>query len=123
MFLCPQLHNTGTKPTLPTLVTFSCIDGRVINIPEEIATKYYQFGTLLLDDRYGSRVESITHKHHRDPENINTEILREWLNGRGKHPVTWVTLVEVLQDIKLYTLARNIEDVMCQATPVSKHQS
>ena len=29
--------------------------------------------------------------------------------GRGKHPVTWKTLIEVLYDIELKTLAKEIE--------------
>ena len=41
------------------------------------------------------------------------EILRQWINGRGKHPVTWETLTEVLHDIELNTLAGEIEAVKC----------
>lgn len=95
----------------------------MINIPEEIATKYHQFGILLLDDRTGSRVNIITHKHSNDAERINTKILEEWLNGRGKQPVTWAKLAAALRDIGLSTLAGDIEAVMCQARPVPKHPS
>ena len=54
-------------------------------------------------------------KHHHDAEQINTEIFHEWLTGRGKQPVTWATLVEVLHDIELSSLARDIEAAKCQA--------
>lgn len=47
---------------------------------------------------------------------INIEVLKEWLRGRGKHPVTWNTLVEVLFDIGFAALAAEIEDVRCQTT-------
>ena len=113
MFCCTP----GTKPTLPELLKFTCTDKRVVNIPVEIATKYVEFGTFLLDDRNGSRVKIMARKHHYDAERINTEILQEWLTGRGKQPVTWATLVEVLYDIELSTLAGEIEAVKC---PVSK---
>ena len=103
----------GTKPTLPELLKFTCADKRVLNIPVEIATKYVQFGTFLLDDRNGSRVKIMARKHHYDAEQINIEILQEWLIGRGKQPVTWATLVEVLRDIKFATLANDIEAVKC----------
>ena len=86
----------------------------MVSIPVEIATKYTQFGTLLLDDRTGSKVTSLEHEHHKNSAKINTEILRQWLNGSGKKPVTWKTLVEVLHDIELSTLAGNIEAVKCQ---------
>ena len=52
-------------------------------------------------------------KHHYDAEQINIEILQEWLTGRGKQPVTWATLVEVLRDIELFALACEIEAVRC----------
>ena len=83
----------------------------MLNIPEKIAIKYFQFGTFLLDDTDGSRVETVAHKHLNDAERINIEILKQWLTGRGKQPVTWATLVEVLRDIKLATLANDIEAV------------
>ena len=84
-----------------------------MNIPVEIATKYVQFGTFLLNDRNGSRVKIMARKHLNDAEQINTEILQEWLTGRGKQPVTWATLVEVLRDIELFALACEIEAVRC----------
>ena len=52
-------------------------------------------------------------KHHYDAEEINTEILQEWLTGKGKQPVNWATLVEVLYDIELSALAGEIEAVKC----------
>ena len=48
-----------------------------------------------------------------DAEQINVEVLQQWINGRGKHPVTWKTLTQVLHDIELGTLAREIEAVKC----------
>ena len=48
-----------------------------------------------------------------DAEEINKEILEQWITGRGTHPVTWKTLIEVLRDIELITLAVEIEAVKC----------
>ena len=110
--------NTGTEPTLPELLRFTCTDGRVINIPVEISTKYVQFGTFLLNDRNGSKVKIMAHKHLNDAERINTEILQEWLTGIGDQPVNWATLVKVLRDIELSALAGEIEAVKCPAEPV-----
>ena len=115
-----HIHPGTNKPTLPELLKFVCTDKRLVNIPVEIATKYVQFGTFLLDDRNGSRVKIIARKHHYDAEQINIEILQEWLAGKGKQPATWATLVEVLRDIELSSLAGEIEAVKCPAGPVSK---
>ena len=52
-------------------------------------------------------------KYQHDAEQINTEIVQEWLTGRGKQPMTWATLVEVLRGVELSTLAGDIEAVKC----------
>jgi len=44
-----------------------------------------------------------------DAEQINCEVLRQWNADKGKHPVTWKTLSEVLCDTELQTLAGEIE--------------
>ena len=84
---------------------------RRINIPQEISTKYRQFGILLLEDFNGSRVRNIKYKHRGDVEHINMEILQEWVSGRGRLPVSWTTLTEVLRDMELSVLASDIEAV------------
>ena len=80
---------------------------RRINIPQVIRIMYYQFGLLLLEN---DTIRSIAHKHREDAERINIEVLEEWVAGRGKYPVTWQTLTQVLQDIELRTLAVEIEE-------------
>jgi len=97
-------------PTLIELVRFRGRERR-INVPQEIGTKYIQFGILLLDDPKGARVHNMEHKHRSDAERINEEILREWTNGRGKQPVSWATLTEALRDVELSTLDSEIEAV------------
>ena len=46
-----------------------------------------------------------------DSNEINIEIIEEWIAGKGKHPVTWKTLIKVLRDIELSTLAEEIEAI------------
>ena len=104
------LSTTGGQPTLIELVRFRGRERR-INIPQEVSTKYTQFGILLLEDTNGNRVFNMEHKHRGDVEQINMEILREWVNGRGKQPVSWATLTEVLRDVEFSVLAREIEEV------------
>ena len=89
---------------------------RTINIPREIGSNYSQFGIFLLNDPYGTKVSNIEDKHGRDAVQINTEILREWVTGRGKNPVSWETLTEVLHNIGLGTLASEIEVVKLKST-------
>ena len=83
----------------------------MLNIPLQTGTKFFQFGLLLLEDRNGTTVDNIIYKHNNDPERINTEILKEWLNGSGKQPVTWEILIETLDECNLVTLAKDIKAV------------
>ena len=59
------------------------------------------------------------HKHRGDAEKINMEILEEWVNGRGRQPVSWVTLTEVLRHVELSELASEIEAVKLQTNSES----
>ena len=104
---CSYGHAASNTPTLHELFSFPGQEKK-INIPQEIGTHYKTFGSILLEDDTGARVDNIVHQHRERAEHINTEILQEWLVGRGKQPVTWATLVEVLHDIELSTLARDI---------------
>ena len=47
----------------------------------------------------------------RDAEQINLEVFQEWVEGRGKQPVTWDTLIDVLRDTQLTELAIEIASV------------
>ena len=49
--------------------------------------------------------------HNNDAKEINIEVIEEWVVGKGKQPVTWKTLTEVLHDIELSTLAEEIEAI------------
>ena len=87
-----------------------------IKIPQEVSTKYPQFGIFLLEDANGTRVRNMEYKHRGDPEQINVEILEEWVSGRGRLPVSWATLTEVLRDVELSELASDIEAVKLHTT-------
>jgi len=96
---------------MPRLINFSGKERKNINIPLEVGPKYTQFGILLLDDPYGARVTNMELFHRYDAQRINIQILSEWIDKRGKMPVKWRTLTEVLHDIELSTLASEIEEV------------
>ena len=68
-----------------------------------------KFGILLLKDTSGAKIHDIARKHRQDGMEITIEILKEWLAGKGKQPVTWWTLIEVLKDVEFSELAKDIE--------------
>ncbi len=88
------------------------------NIFEEIGTRYGDFGTLLLEDSTGALIQDLERWCGNDSIRINQEILSGWLQGEGKKPVTWATLIGVLRDINMDPLADDIEDTFGDnATP------
>ena len=43
---------------------------------------------------------------------IYIQIFQKWIQGRGKLPVEWSTLVEVIKDIGLSELASEMEQTL-----------
>ena len=79
------------------------------DIVAEIQNDYEQFGTILLQDSNGVKIKGIAMSKLGDPVAITVEILREWLKGRGRTPVTWRTFVKCLRESRLNVLADDIE--------------
>ena len=97
------------RPNLPKLLSFPGKGGAKINIPQRIGTKYFQFGVQLLHDETGEEIDAVGAKCREDVEQINSEILKLWVRGKGK-PLSWDVLIDVLKDVGLGTLASDIED-------------
>ena len=107
----PSFIPTGNStPTLPELLHLPGTSGQNINVTVAVGDKYFQFGVHLLDDKTGQRITNIETRRRGSPEDINQDILMEWLQGQGK-PVTWKTLVEVLQLIELNELAKAVNSL------------
>ena len=109
---CGYVFSAGDHPHLNILCHFPVKDS-FIDIAKEIATDYKLFGTQLLKDSNGSKVRIIEMKH-KDPVNIAVEILEQWLQGRGRMPVTWETLVKCLRDTNLNVLADIVESSLSE---------
>ena len=72
-----------------------------------------EFGINILNDRNGHYVSSLRHQFQRNAEEINREILMEWIGGReGAKPVEWSVLAETLDDIGLRRLASDIRNTL-----------
>ena len=85
-------------------------DGKM-DLTEKIGTSYYKFGILLLEDDDGDQIAAIEKEQGKSASDINCQVFRLWLKGKGRQPATWATLVAVLQDIGLAKLAHIIETV------------
>ena len=87
---------------------------RKIEISQEVASNFHFFGTLLLEDSYGAVVASIAKEFESDLEQASLEILRQWVEGRGKQPVTWDTLIKVIREMEYESLAAEIEATLSE---------
>ena len=72
---------------------------------------YHDFGMFLLQDHDLSKVSALEHTWQRNSPLICRDIIKDWLQGKGKNPVTYATLVDCLRDADLNSLAKDIEDV------------
>jgi len=106
--------NTDDTPAFTELRNFPARD-ESIDIAAEVGTDYELFGTLLLEDKTGSKVKTIDKGKRGDAVDIAAEILRLWLQGKGKQPVTWQTLIECLQGMKLNVLASKIKSGLTES--------
>ena len=86
---------------------------RRINIPQQIGINFKKFGIILLEDESGAKIDSFAREYRDNSEQINMKVLQEWIAGQGKQPVSWDTLIEVLEDIGLGVLASDIAAVKC----------
>ena len=100
------------RPNLLKLLSFPSKNGNV-SIPKQIGAKYCLFGVLLLNDETGAEVSAITTKFRDDAEQINLEILRLWIGGKGKS-LSWDVLIDTLKATGLNTLASDIWDTLQQ---------
>ena len=106
--LVPRVSSLDS-PTLPQLST-GPRDG--IRIIRRIGANYHSLGILLLKDNDGTITDAIITAHPHKPENITCDILSKWLQGQGRQPVTWATLMTVLHEIELSELAQDIASTM-----------
>ena len=67
----------------------------------------------MLKDDTGDRTDAIERELDKRAEDINKRIFRLWMKGEGIQPVSWATLVGVLQDMGLNALARDVQEVKC----------
>lgn len=97
-----------TTVSLPQLVSFKTVSGS-INVLERIGTHCRELGVLLLDDTTGEITKAIEVQYNYDATKIIFEIFGRWILGKGKLPVSWATLVEVLKEIGLSELAKEMQ--------------
>lgn len=91
-----------------------CPDGREVRIIRDIAAIRNNLGLAL---RYeGPVLAAIEQGAHYQPEPACQEILCRWLQGSGRQPVTWKTLIDALDEV-YPTLAKDLSAAFKTVSP------
>ena len=99
------------RPTMNDLIILKRKGGNPVRIIGRIGKRHTDLGTILLEDEFGTVMETIKENAGGNTEKINREMLRRWLAGNGA-PVTWKVLVDALLEIKEKALADDIVDAL-----------
>ena len=86
------------------IICFPLQDSKV-NLTKEVGTNYRQFGILLLEDQTGAHISALVRELMKNTQDMS-------VSRKGRHPVSWETLISVLEDIGLNQLAKSIRDVI-----------
>ena len=100
------------KPRMDELFLLRLPDGKAVTIVQSIAVSFQEFGCHLLNDVEGTKVDNIYHDNMNKAEETTVSVFKKWLAGSGKRPVTWRTLIGVLEDMKKHELARQIKEAL-----------
>ena len=66
----------------------------------------------LLNDEFGEKIRVIRRDNEHSVTAFSSGVFQSWLSGSGRQPATWKTLVAVLRECKLNTLATFITGTM-----------
>lgn len=84
--------------------------GKKLRVIEQIAAKWERVATRLYFESHDiSRIKK--DNPLQSVESCQT-VLIEWLNGKGRKPVSWGTFVNALNEADLSELGKNLEDML-----------
>ena len=109
-----QTHHSFTFVAPPIrlahLQLLKATNGDKIEIIKIISPKWKDIGTLLDFDQTGATLNQIqANEGAKGVEACCRAMLQYWLEGKGKQPATWTTLLGVLQDSNFQELARRLK--------------
>ena len=95
------------------LVKYTGSDGQLkkFHLLENIQGKWRDIGTLMKIKN--ATLNMFEHKHQGDLKEQCRDVLQIWREeGSEKYPVTWSGLLEVLKDVQLTEVSRELEEVL-----------
>ena len=96
----------GDRPEMWQLQSFVGVGGRPVRLVENVRADWEMLSLALQFP--GGVIRAVGRSQHFQVEAACLTILQKWLDGEGRQPVTWETLVECLEDIRHGTLASDL---------------
>ena len=95
-----------SAPTLPQLDLLKC-SGKSLKLIQRIAAKWEQIARRLYFDHHV--ISIITKDCPLQAELACQSVLTRWLNGEGRQPISWTTLLTVLDEADLSSVAEDLK--------------
>ena len=97
----------GDRPEMWQLQRFVGVSGRPVKVVEEVSADWEKLALAL---QFPSRViQTVRESERLLVEPAWRRVLEQWsVDGEGRQPVTWETLVQCLEDIGHITLAGDL---------------
>ena len=102
-----NLLQKDDAPTLEHLIHFPLGPNEYMNIIKIIAKEIDDLGIFLLSYEMTDIIKT---RFNNDLVKTTKEVLHQWIQGKGKQPVTWNTFIQVLREMELSVVADQIED-------------
>ena len=100
------------RPTLLQLTHLSTPSGKKIEIIKHITPEWKMVGIHLDFDPTGYTIDTISASNPSKPVACCTDMMKEWLGGRGRQPATWATLLKILRNAEFTVLADDVEQLV-----------
>jgi hypothetical protein len=95
-----------SAPKLHQLDLLEC-SGKSLKLIQSIAAKWEQIARRLYFDHHVIGI--ITKDCHQQAELACQSVLTRWLNGEGRQPISWTTLITVLDEADLSSVAEDLK--------------
>jgi len=93
-------------PQMWQLQKFVGVHGRTVSVVDDVCADWEKLA-LALQFR-GGVIRAVERSQHFQVEGACLTILQRWLDGEGRKPVTWETLIDYLEDIKHSSLGSDL---------------
>ena len=79
---------------------------------KKVSARWYDLGVLMDFDDSGTKLDIIRESYHNNPVTCCRAMFQYWLNGNGRKPTSWRTLIELLEDSDQEVFAGEVRNAL-----------